>query len=233
MAKKPWSITQLLRFPAQCHLCNHYHKTNTALCEQCKAYLMPLEYACEQCAHPLPNHTYGLCGQCIKYQPVFDKVVAPYAFEEPLRSLVHAYKYKQALHLQAFMVELMLSKPPSDLYQTQCLIPMPIHKNRLKKRGFNQASLLAKGLSKHTKIPYKNNLASKIKDTPSQAELNQQERRRNLRDVFVVEDTDDKHVTIIDDLLTTGSSANELAKTLKKQGVNTVTVWCCARASLD
>jgi ComF family protein len=105
-----------------------------------------------------------------------------------------------------------------------------MHPKRLQQRGFNQAAILAKKLAKQLALPcYLDRCKKKWQTTP-QAELSGEERRKHLRHVFSVEDLPFEHVFIIDDLMTTGCTANELAYALKKSGVQQVTVWCCARA---
>lgn len=124
----------------------------------------------------------------------------------------------------------MLEEAPKNLHETDCLIPVPLHAKKLRERGFNQALELTKRLSKQLKIPYDCTVSNKIKYTSAQAGLNGEERRKNLRHSFVVKPNTYKHITIIDDLVTTGSTINELARAFKKVGTIRVDVWCCARA---
>jgi ComF family protein len=171
-----------------------------------------------------------VCGQCIKKRPYFDTVTANYLFEEPLRSLLHDFKYNQSLHLSKSIAKMMLQSIPQDIQMTECLIPVPIHPKRIRERGYNQAAELTKHLAKALKKPYELTLCAKIKNTAAQAGLSGKERLGNLHNAFAVKENKYKHITLVDDLITTGSTANELAKIFKKQGAGHVSVWCCARA---
>ena len=104
-----------------------------------------------------------------------------------------------------------------------------MHPIRLRQRGFNQAAELAKQLAHTLNLPFDLFSCKKIINTAAQAGLNEQQRRKNLRDAFEAKPLPYQHITLVDDLLTTGSTANDLAKVLKKQGVTRVDVWCCAR----
>jgi len=154
-------------------------------------------------------------------------VFASYRFEEPLRTLLHDFKYRESLHLAKFLSSIMGEIPP-----TECLIPVPSHKKRLRQRGFNHAVILAQHLAKKIQRPYLTSHIQKIIDTPSQAKLDASERRRNLQNAFKIKALPYQHVTLIDDLITTGSTANELALQLKAQGVARVDLWCIAKTCL-
>jgi ComF family protein len=116
-----------------------------------------------------------------------------------------------------------------QIHNPECLIPIPMHPKKLKQRGFNQAAILAKSLARRLKIPYDLNSCQKIINTDPQASMDGEKRQTNVRGTFSVKPLPYQHVTLIDDLLTTGSTANELARVLKKSGVQRVDIWCCAR----
>jgi ComF family protein len=185
---------------------------------------------CGQCAAPLPDPHYPLCGQCIKKPPFFDRAVVAHSFEEPLRGLLHRFKYQQALDLAGFFSHLMFE----SLYQLEvkpdCLIPVPMHRKRLQQRGFNQSLILTRLLAKTLQIPYDFTSCQKVKHTRPQAELEAKERQKNLHQAFSCTPLPHQHLAIIDDLLTTGSTASELAYTLKQAGAKRVDIWCVARA---
>lgn len=232
MRHKISSIAQMLRLPAICGLCNQYHTGRLAICSQCTALLTPLGAACRYCALPLPDARFLVCGQCCRKKPDVDTVITAYCFEEPLRMVLHEFKYREGLYLSSYLTQLMLDALPAG-YTTDCLIPVPMHPKRLRHRGFNQAAELTKRLSRHLEISCDLTYCRKQVNTAPQAGLDAEARRKNLRDVFHVKTTHDKHVTLIDDLMTTGSTANELARVLKKQGVNRVDLWCCARVGIS
>jgi len=201
-----------------------------AVCTPCLEFITPLGFACQRCAYPLPDNTYLICGHCIKKPPFFDRAYIAYPFEEPLRSLIHQFKYHNGLYLARFLAKLMLNALPESSFTAECLIPVPMHPKRLRQRGFNQAAILTTLLARSLNIPYDLVKCTKNVNTVPQASLNEAQRRSNLRKAFHCSDLPFKHVAIIDDLLTTGSTANELAHILKNTGVEQVDIWCCARA---
>ncbi|HAU1151241.1 TPA: ComF family protein [Legionella pneumophila] len=192
-------------------------------------YMKQLGPSCQYCAYPLSDDTYLVCGHCIKKRPLFDKAYIAYRFEEPLRSLMHQFKYHNGLYLASFLKQLLLNALPQSAFKPDCLIPVPMHPKRLKRRGFNQAVILTKLLARQLNIPYDLYHCRKIINTASQANLDGEQRRKNLNHAFYVSPATYEHVMIVDDLLTTGSTANEMAYTLKNAGVKRVDICCCAR----
>lgn len=223
-------LKQILALPSLCTLCKQFHKGPFAVCAFCTDLLKPLGPCCEQCAYPLPNNNPSRCGLCLKNPPPFDKAYIGFTFEEPLRSLLHQFKYHHALYLGAFLAQLMANSFPRAIDSTPCLIPVPMHPLRIKQRGFNQAAVLAKLLAKQLNLPFNLHGLKKVMNTSPQVSLNSQQRKNNLAQAFKAESIPYSHVILIDDLLTTGSTAKELATTLKKAGVTRVDICCCARA---
>lgn len=232
MRHKVTSISQRIRLPAICILCNQYHQGLVAVCHACIELLSPIGTSCLHCALPLPETSFLVCGQCCKKKPTFDNTFSAYHFEEPLRSLLHEFKYHEGLYLSSFLATLILKALTPKALITECLIPVPLHPARLKQRGFNHAAELVKYLSRVLKIPCALSHCRKIINTAPQAELSAPDRRNNLCGAFYAKPLPYQHVTLVDDLLTTGSTVNELAKTLKEQGVHQVDVWTCARAAI-
>ncbi|MGQ3892398.1 ComF family protein [Legionella sp. CNM-4043-24] len=224
------NMAQWLRLPAVCALCRHYHNHATAVCKRCHELLIPIRNACGHCALPLADSQAGICGQCIRQKPYFDRVLTSWYYEEPLRSLLHEFKYQNGLYLRTFFTDLMMQSCPEN-YQPDCLIPVPMHPKRLRQRGFNQALELSKLLGKRLAIPVISNLCQKIRNTEPQAGLDARQRHRNLNQAFEVKPNRYQHVSLIDDLVTTGSTANELARSLKASGITQVDIWCLARTA--
>ena len=229
MRQKLFSITQRFALPSICALCNQFHNGPLAVCAFCTQLIRPLGPSCQYCAHPLADNVHLICGSCIKKKPHFDRAFIPYIFEEPLRGLLHQFKYTKGLYLSTFLSHLMLQSSKCMTQKPECLIPVPIHPIRLRQRGFNQAAILTKLLAKQLQIPYDFNSCQKIMNTAPQASLNKEQRQKNLRHVFHTRAMPYQHVMLVDDLMTTGSTANELALTLKKSGLRQVDIWCCAR----
>ncbi len=200
-----------------------------AVCPHCIEFMPLLGPGCRHCAYPLPDAHFLTCGHCIKKTPYFDRTIINYVFEEPLRSLLHQFKYHDGLYLTSFLSYLIFKSLPSSTELPQCLIPVPMHPQRLKRRGFNQAAVLARSLAKRLQIPCDLFSCQKVLNTKPQASLDGKQRKKNLCNAFITKKLPYQHVAIIDDLLTTGNTANELALSLKKSGVTQVDVWCCAR----
>ncbi|WP_422386233.1 ComF family protein [Legionella sainthelensi] len=230
MRQKIWSLTQSLRIYSICILCNQYHNNKMAVCSHCLELMPLLGPGCRYCAYPLPDTHFLVCGNCIKQPPSFDRAFIKYTFEEPLRSLLHQFKYHEGLYLTSFLSYLIFKSLSNQADMPQCLIPVPMHSQRIKQRGFNQAAVLARSLAKKLQLPCNLFSCQKTLNTKPQAGLDEKQRRKNLRSAFITQKLPYQHVAIIDDLLTTGNTANELARTLKKSGVKQVDVWCCARA---
>lgn len=224
------SITQRLRLPCICALCNQHSADHGAICGECRHHFRPIGTACYHCALPLPDGDFLICGYCTKKPPHIDQMIAAYRYEEPLRTLLHEFKFHEGLYLSSFLATLILDAIPQAAKETECLIPVPMHPKRLQQRGFNQAAELAKKLGRRLSRPCELTRCKKIINTASQASLNEQQRKKNLRKAFKTTPLPYSHVTLIDDLYTTGNTVNELAKTIKDQGVSRVDVWCVARA---
>lgn len=220
--------------PCECDLCGLPSGRFVDLCIPCEGELPWLGGCCRQCALPLAGGG-PLCGQCLANPPAFDRCVAACAYAEPVSQWVHAGKYRGDFSRLAILAELLrrpvaaLERPP-DL-----LVPMPLHWRRRWRRGFNQADVLARTIARHPLLQHQElridgGLCRRVVATPPQRGLDASQRRRNLRGAFHCNRRlAGESIAIVDDVLTTGSSAGELARTLKQNGAGHVQLWCCAR----
>jgi len=180
------------------------------------------------------------CADCVSrieyYDPPFlrlqngflDGILIVAVFKNPLKEAIHAFKYDKVKELRQ-VLSLMLSKhlKKSDLsFSRVILIPVPLSKHRELERGFNQASLLADGVSDQLHLAVCNNALVRIKNTPPQIELKKDERIKNVKGIFKFvgekKKIQNKTVLLVDDVTTTGSTLNECAKILKKAGAKRV-----------
>ncbi len=230
---KKESIPHLWHLKTPCSLCFQYHQALGPVCGYCENLFVPLGAACAQCATPLPDASLLQCGHCIQHPPTLDAVFTPYRFEEPLRTLVHDFKYHEKIYLRDLFAKHMLQTPPTFNPHNTCLIPIPLHKKRIQKRGFNQAVILAIYLAKKLALPCLRHSIKKIKNTLTQAALASKHRKKNILDAFKIKPITYQEIILIDDLITTGSTANELAYQLKQQGAQRVSLWCIAKTCLD
>lgn len=220
--------------PSHCLLC-HAASKNNIVCPACAAELPVL--APTHCPHCLETTSYGeRCGRCLAQPPFFDGVFATYAYAFPLDKLVQAYKYQQQLALAGWFAAQLadLLAPQQAEHDWTTLIPLPLHRRRLAERGFNQALEIARPLSKRLGIPCAANGLARIRAGAPQASLPLKERLHHLRGAFACpRDYRQQRVLLLDDVLTSGSTANECARVLKQRGAASVHVAVIARALRD
>jgi ComF family protein len=223
-------IIQNWLYPPTCLLCDDPGQPGLDLCEPCARTLPYIAVACPRCAVPLAVSTPQVCGRCQKKSPVFDTAFAPLRYQEPVRHLIRSLKfgarYPAARLLGTLLAEALHDRPN----RPEALIPVPLHRSRYRERGFNQAAEIARVVSRRLGIPLDLTSCTRIRTTPAQARLSAKERRENLRNAFAVRPgLNYRHVAILDDVVTTGTTADELAKVLRKAGAERIEVWACAR----
>lgn len=213
------------RHASRCLLCGDPAAAR-ALCAACWQDLPWLEApCCRQCAHPLA--TPGLCGRCLAEPPHFDRVVAATRYHFPVDGLIQACKYGGRLATVRALAAMLAHAPPG---RADVIVPMPLSQHRLRERGFNQALELARAAAAAAGIRVDAGLCLKTRDTTAQTRLPWKQRRKNIRGAFLVPaDIAGLHVVVVDDVLTTGATLSELARTLKRAGAASVTGWVLAR----
>ncbi len=219
------------RLPQACFLCGA-RVTGTLLCAGCENDLAHLpNTCCPQCALPTPQGE--ICGACLKKPPAFDRTMATFSYAFPLDSLVQQCKYAHASNLTDFFAARMASRSGQSntcADQLDYLLPMPLHPARLAQRGFNQAAEIARRLSPRVGVPWLPDACQRVRNTASQAGLDLKTRQRNLRSAFVCNiDLSGKRVALIDDVMTSGSSLDELARVVRKAGAIEIQAWVLAR----
>ena len=227
---KKHEVNHRLLINQYCALCRLYPATRHGLCDGCHADLPWLLGGCPRCAEPLVADLNLHCPRCQQQPPAFDRTLAAFSYRFPLTELIPAVKYQRqptALGwLSATLAELIddrLERKP------QLLLPVPMHPWQLFRRGFNQAALIAERLSRELGIPYHDGILRKIRNTSHQADLGRTERQANLRGSFACQGRVPAHVAIVDDVMTTGSTADELARLLRRHGAEQIDVWLLAR----
>ncbi len=223
------------------YLKNAVFKQTCLLCEaKIHAPAANIHAVCRPCLNDLPWHPKTscpqcglasggeLCGSCISSHPDFDATRAVFLYQFPIDAMMQRYKYGNSLNIGNTFGEF-LSKN-TTLENIDLIIPMPMHPQRLKERGFNQALEIAKILTKNckNKLDYKS--AERQTLTPPQASLPLKKRVKNIKGAFKVNTNfAGKRIAIVDDVMTTGASLNELAKTFKEAGAVHVECWVIAR----
>jgi ComF family protein len=235
---RSWSQNVLARLPAalptSCALCGCEH--GEALCGDCHAQHFTLvRQRCRFCAIPLPCGGAEACGACLKRTPAFDATIVAVDYAPPVDQLVLALKFGNRLELAPLLAR-MLRHAAADMMPPACLTAVPLGAQRLAGRGFNQALEIARPLSRAFGVPLDARLAVRQRETQAQSLLHPDERQRNMRKAFIVPaDAIDRvrgaHVGVVDDVMTTGETLNELAATLKRFGAARVTNFVFARTA--
>lgn len=223
---------QDLLFPPRCQLCGDSSAQASQLCTPCTAELPWLTTACFQCARPVPAlPPGGYCGACQRRPPAFDATTALFQYRPPVDHLLKRLKFARELTCAPLLAGLMAERLDRRHSLPGLLVPVPLHHTRLRERGFNQAIELARVVSKRLHIPLAQRLCRRQRATLTQSLLPPAARRLNLRNAFAVSGTpNSRHVAIIDDVMTTGHTANELARVLKQAGAECIEVWVIARS---
>ncbi|WP_435607198.1 ComF family protein [Pseudomonas knackmussii] len=218
-----------------CRLCGGVaHGSDLPLCAGCEADLPWLSGRCPRCALPLPTH--GLdCGGCLRRPPAFAHTEAPWHYGFPLDSLIPAFKHHgdrpMGRLLGSLLARHLQHSYSEGLAVPDLLLPVPLSARRQRQRGFNQAQLLARWLARDLRLAYADPLR-RVLDTPPQQGLDAAARKRNLRHAFTVDNPASlrgRHLALVDDVLTTGTTADTLSALLLRAGARRVDVYCLAR----
>ena len=223
-----------LNLKSSCVLCGGITNEPISLCKPCQRDLPRIQNACHQCGLPAVESQYNLCGQCVKVPPTIDYTHSVFYYEPPIDFLVGQLKFEEKLSCAAILGNLLAESIAQMDDLPDVIVPVPLYKKRLFKRGFNQSLEMARPVSKQLQIAIETNLVSRTKSTRAQAKLNLAQRKKNIKGCFKVQQNHRyQHVVLVDDVITTGSTINELARILKQSGVKKVGVWSIARAILN
>lgn len=203
-------------------------------CEDCfKKLQFITEPKCKICSHPFEFAVKAqqTCPNCLQNPPFFDASITIYRYNEILQKTIGNFKYYDTTFLAKKFAKILATKIKGDF---DFLIAVPLHKKRLKERKFNQAVLLARFLAKALKLPFYNDFLVRRKYTTKQVSLNKNEREKNLRGAFVLNEkykdfVVGKNILLVDDVMTTGSTLNECARVLKNCGAKKITVAVLAK----
>lgn len=212
---------------SSCALCR---APSDGICGACLAALPRNVHPCSRCALPLPDDAppASLCAGCQARTPTFDRVVAPLVYSAPVDDLIGAFKYHQRLPLGRVLAGV-LGEALGGHRTPQLLLPVPATPDRLRERGFNQAAELARILAARLGIPWDAGRLYRARAAGAQRGLNRRERQHNLRGAFACRGSVPPHVALIDDVMTTGATAEEASRALKRAGAAGVEVWAVAR----
>ena len=203
------------------------------LCQACYQSLPSLPKHCPQCAQFIQTNEYR-CGQCLNDPPPFDRTLALFPYEAPIISFIIQLKFHGKLPIARFFCDDFIRRIKSNWYAhsplPDLILPMPLHRARLRERGFNQALLVAKPIAKALYLPLDITGMKRIKATAAQSGLTARKRRHNIKNAFSCErDYHGLTIALLDDVVTTGSTVSECSRTLKSRGAKEVHIWCCAK----
>jgi len=224
--------TSLLRWllPLRCLLCGAPGADGVDLCADCAAEMPRNRRCCARCALPLATAA-TLCGECQQHAPPWDAAWAPFRYGWPLDRLESRFKFGRDLAAGRVLSGLW-QREPHPAEPPSLLITVPLHRSRLRQRGYNQALELARPLARALGVPLRHDVLQRSRHTEAQTELDAVDRRRNVRGAFALCPglAPPAHVAILDDVMTTGATLAECASVLKRAGVPRVDVWALARA---
>lgn len=225
--------------PPICHICHSFipNAGTLHICPACRDSL-PLVTSplCPTCGIPFTgagnDHR---CSACLTHPPHFDTARAHFLYEGAIRDLIHSFKYNHRTHLR-YPLALLTLEGVRDLvpHAPHLIVPVPLHRSRLRQRGFNQAVLLGRTISRQLSLPMRLDILVRSRSTEPQIELSAAERRVNVKGAFTVNRPDlvaGRRILLLDDVMTTGSTMDECAKELKNAGAEFVIAATIARTS--
>lgn len=217
-------------FALRCLVCGEAGADGRDLCPACHGALPWQGPACLHCALPIPQP--GSCGQCLQHPPPLAEARAAFDYAFPLDRLLPRLKFHGDFAAGRVLARCMAERFAA-LPRPEALIPVPLHRARLRQRGYDQALELAKPLAHALDLPVLGHALRRCKTTTAQSRLDASARQRNLRDAFIVGSAAPlpAHVALVDDVMTTGATLHAAAQVLRKAGVARVDAWVCARVA--
>ena len=229
--------------PNHCILCLVAISPPALICATCNQSLPLNINPCRRCATPLPTGTPPgqLCGFCHRHPPAFDRAVAPLIYANPANTLINHFKHQSHLHKGKALASILADQLSTQLTASDrpdYIAPVPLHWRRRFRRGFDQARWLTGFLARHIEVPVNDSLIKRQRSTQSQQGLSRRQRLQNLAKAFTVAPSsrpaiENRHIALVDDVITTGTTLDTLATLLKKQGAARVDIWCLARTPLE
>jgi len=226
--------------PGACLLCGLSSGRDIDLCRACEESLPRLGLHCDVCANPL--NTLGICGRCQSQRPVFSTVQTPLLYQYPVDLLLQRFKFGGQLTAGKVLSQLLARHIKEQVDNGKCtlpdlLIPVPLHWKKRFSRGFNQSEIVTRELSRQLKIKHCRQAVKRVINTPAQHHLSRKERQRIPHNTFAAgrasKVLQGARIALVDDVLTTGSTAQALSRCLLKEGAKSVEIWLLARTPLD
>jgi ComF family protein len=217
-------------FALRCLVCGEAGAHGRDLCAACHAALPWQGPACRRCALPMPQA--GTCGHCLQQPPPLQEAHAVFDYAFPLDRLLPRLKFHGDFAAGRVLAQAMADRV-AVLPRPDAIVPIPLHRTRLRQRGYDQALELAKPLAHALRLPLRADALQRRKTTSAQSRLDAAARQRNLRDAFAGVDRTrlPAYVVLVDDVMTTGATLHAAARALRDAGVERVDAWVCARVA--
>ncbi len=215
--------------PPVCVTCGGTAEDELDICHGCLAAMPGLGTVCRRCALPLAQA--GICGRCMKNPPPFEQTFALFRYAHPVDHLIQELKFSRRLVNARLLATLMAASLQQQKQRLPDLIvPVPLHRRRLRARGYNQAVELARPVSRLLGVRIGFGCCQRVRETAVQSDLVAKQRCANVKGAFKVDGSlRGAHVVIIDDVMTTGNTVTELAQVMRDRGARIVDIWVCAR----
>jgi ComF family protein len=225
----------MLTVPGLCWLCRMpLRLSRWGFCSVCTRAVKSRIHCCPQCGLPANNEKMP-CGRCLQKPPLWSDLVAVSDYIQPLSGLIHQLKFSAQSQLAQPLARLLLlrvmhARRTRALPRVDLLISVPLHSRRHWRRGYNQSDLLCRPLARWLRCAWHPQTLKRIHATAIQHQLSARLRKRNLKNAFRLElPVKGRHIAIVDDVVTTGSTVAELSRLLLQSGAASVQVWCLCR----
>lgn len=220
---------------SRCWLCQQpLNITRHGFCSLCIKHLPVIPCCCPRCGLPSGSATRP-CGRCLLRPPLWQSLIFAGVYQPPLNTLLLRFKFSATPELAEPLARLLLLRwlerwREGSVVRPQMLLSIPLHLRRYQHRGYNQADLLARPLARWLGCDYLPGALQRDRATPPQQQLSEPERKRNLRRAFTCRSAlEGKHIALIDDVVTTGSTISEVSKLLNKNNIASLQIWCICR----
>lgn len=219
--------------PTQCLVCHAWQQAS--ICGDCRALWLHARPRCLRCAIDLHTASaHGICPQCEDQSPEFDRAIAAMDYTAPWSPLLAQLKFRGGTALARPLGQLLAQAAAPRRGRVGLIVPVPLSRQRLMERGYNQSWLLAQQVARQLKLPARHDLLIRSRHTSRLMSLSAEERQLHIRNAFQV--TRHGHlalkgrdVAVVDDVMTTGATLNAVATTLLESGVRSVSAWVVAR----
>ena len=220
-------VTENFIFPKRCPICDNIVGTKQGICNNCEKRIVYIkENYCMKCGKPIDNAEQELCHDCDTKGHEFDVGRAVFLYNKPMKKAMYRFKYLNRREYAEVFAQKIVEHLREQIvkWEVETIVPIPLHKEKLRQRGYNQAALVARKVGEELGIPVDEKILARERKTGAQKSLNNLQRKNNLKNAFKIRQNDVqlKKVLLIDDIFTTGSTMDAASEALKKSGVKSV-----------